>query len=217
MIERGFIFRHQQPHSEPRDGRYEYRIWPRAPHPAISILHGDWSRTVAERRADIYLLTPSSDRVLAKLRDGKRLEIKRLECRVGTVERWSMQLSVDFPLSSADRTEVAKALALPKPLPPVSSLTAAHLLAAIDGPVVTKTVRKSRLLFRLGACRAEVCRIAINDWTGLTIALEASDLVTIADAIDDLNLGMLPNRSYGEVLLPFVDLPSDHRRLPLTH
>ena len=75
---------------------------------------------------------------------------------------------------------------------------------------------KSRLLFRRGNCRAEVCRVSVAGWRGVTIALEAADLPSIAEALDDLHLGALPNRSYGEALLRHAPAGTRRRRLPGT-
>jgi len=61
-------------------------------------------------------------------------------------------------------------------------------------------VCKSRLLFETGGCRAEICRVSVAGWRGMTIALESGDLAALVGALDDLRLGGLPNRSYGEAL-----------------
>lgn len=199
----------------PDGGRYEYRIWPRLSHPAASILNGRWRQVAAERRTDVYLLHPASDRVLIKLRGGLRLELKTMLRRVGTVEYWTMPLSSDFPLAPSARRGLAGALGLRGGLPGTSGLTPAHLIAALPASVALLSVRKSRLLFRAGACRAEICRVAADDWTGHTVALDAPDVPAMAHALDALALGSLPNRSYGEVLAQLRGLSTAPRRLPL--
>lgn len=204
--------RNGQPPSD--DGRFEYRIWPRQSHPAATRLSSHWRQVGAERRADIYMLHRDSERVLIKLRGGTRIEIKQLRFRVGTVEHWTMPLSADFPLTASARSMIAEALVLRRRLPETSGLTAAHLLASLGASIVPLPVRKSRLLFRAASCRAEICRVAVDDWTGHTIALEAPDIPTIAVAIDELELGSLPNRSYGEVLLQLRSPWPGLRRLP---
>ncbi len=206
--------RNQQLAALPEKGRYEYRIWPLVAHPAISVLYRDWALSKAERRADIYLLQPSSEQILAKLRNGESVEIKRLAARVGTIEHWTMPIAKDFPLTPSIAAAVSELLQLPKGLTATSGMTAAHLLSEVAASVVPQTVRKSRLLFRSGECRAEICRVAINDWAGLTIALEASEIPAIARAISNLGIGRLPNRSYGEVLLRFLNVSLDGCRLP---
>ena len=193
--------------SNPSEGRYEYRIWPGSGHPAIAVLNGAWTLSSAERRSDIYLLNPASDRVLVKLRSGDRLEIKRRGRDVGSIQHWSMPLSTEFPLAASDRNRLAEALCLRRILPEVAGQSAAHLLSELatrDGRVIPRTVTKSRLLFRTSGCRAEICRVGVGRWSGKTIALEAEDLASVAHAMDHLLLGSLPNRSYGDALLRLV-------------
>ncbi|MFW5642118.1 MAG: hypothetical protein ACOCTP_04160 [Roseicyclus sp.] len=211
-----FLAREPDRQGPPPEARYEVRIWPRRPHPAVSLLQGGWPQSGAERRADIYLVHPESERVLVKLRGGERLEIKRLARRIGSVERWTMPVSTDFPLSAPARQAVAEALDLPGSPSEVAGTSPAHLLAALDGPVRARTVRKSRLLFEAGCCRAEICRVAIDDWTGTTLALEAEDLPALTAAMDTLGLGDLPNRSYGALLLRIPGQAQGRPRLGLT-
>lgn len=197
----------------PDDGRYEYRTWPRMSHRATTLLNKNWRQVAAERRTDIYLLNSDSHRVLAKLRKGVRLEIKVLQNRIGTVEYWTMPLSSAFPLTAEVRGMVGEVFKVPQSLPEASGLTAAHLLAALNVSISPVCVRKSRLLFRSASCQAEICRVAIDDWTGHTIAVEAPDIPAIAGGIDALNLGSLPNRSYGEKLLQRRDPLPRYRQL----
>lgn len=219
MTDTAFVIRRSRPRAPPDRGRFEYRVWPRVPHPAVSLLLRDWPQTGAERRSDIYLLHPAGDRTLVKLRGGRRLEIKRRDADVGTVQHWTMAGSAEFPLAPAVRGELAAALSLPADLPQAAGRSPAHLLAALAGAgarVVPQTVDKSRLLFREADCRAEICRVSFAGWRGVTIALEAKGLPSIAAALDDLHLGALPNRSYGEALLRHGILQTPRRRLPGT-
>ncbi|SDC03452.1 hypothetical protein [Ruegeria marina] len=200
------------------DGRYEYRVWPRPGHPAIAILNSNWPLVAAERRSDIYLVHAASDRILVKLRSGRRLEIKRREGDVGRIQYWTMPFTSEFPLTASGRHRLAGALSLHGDLPRAASLSPAHLLAAIDardGRVFPQTVRKSRMLFRNGGCRAEICRVAVGGWTGRTVALEAPDLPSIALAIDPLHLGTLANRSYGDALSRLFAPHLERRGTPL--
>jgi len=218
MTDAGFVIYRVRSQTAPPEGRYEFRVWPRSPHPAGSALQRFWPQVGAERRTDVYLVHAASDLLLVKLRDGQRLEIKRRGHDVGSVQYWSTQFSTGFPLAAQERAALAEALDLTRGLSADAALSPAHLLATLDARaelVVPKRVRKSRLLFLSGACRAEVCRVAVGSWTGLTIALEAPDLPSIAVAVDDLRLGSLPNRSYGEALVRLANpSPQDRRRLP---
>src|SRR6056297_2156956 len=217
MTETAFLIRSRTRRSATQQqGRFEYRVWPGSSHAAVSLLHRLWPFTDAERRSDIYLVHPASDWMLTKLRGGRRLEIKRRDSDVGTVQHWSMPISAEFPLTPARLGDLAVALSLRGALPASAGLSPAHLvaeLAALNTKVHPQTVQKSRLLFQNGRCRAEICRVSIAGWKGLTIALEATDLPAIAAALDDLHLGTLPNRSYGEVLMRFGSAQARHRRL----
>lgn len=199
-----------------RQGRFEYRVWPGSPHVAVSRLHRFWPLTDAERRSDIYFVHSTSNWTLPKLRSGRRFEIKRRHSDVGTVQHWSMPVSTAFPLTASQLGKFAAALGLRGRLPAVAGLSAAHLVAelgAFDPSVFPQSVQKSRLIFRRGCCRAEICRVTIAGWRGLTVALEASDFLSIATAIDDLHLGTLPNRSYGDALMRFGSPRARQRKL----
>jgi len=203
MTGTGFVVHPRPRASSASDARYEYRVWVGLAHPVVSQLQRRWPLVAAERRSDIYLLGPRPDRVLVKLRDGRRLEIKKRMRDVGAVQRWTMPLSAGFPLAAGPRAALAQALGQRGGLAPETGLSPAHLLAAFATErtgVVSHTVRKSRLLFERGGCRAEICRIAVSGRTGLSVALEAAALPPIARAIDDLGLGTHPNRSYGDML-----------------
>ncbi|GEM_PF-986429 len=215
MTDTGFVIYRARRRTVQAEGRYEYRVWPRSPHPAGSVLQRFWSQVGAERRTDVYLVHAASDRLLVKLRDGHRLEIKRRGDDVGTVQYWTMPFSTEFPLPADERTALSDALYLTRDLSADAAFSPAHLLAALDtraAAVVPTRVRKSRLLFQSGKCRAEVCRVTVGSWTGLTIALEAPDLRSIARPIDELRLGALANRSYGEALVRLANPSSPHRR-----
>lgn len=203
MTETAFLLGRVRTRRACHDTRYEYRIWPGTPHPAVAMLHRLWLLTQAERRDDIYLMHAASHRLLIKLRAGRRLEIKRRHRDVGNVQNWSTPVSVGFPLGARSRADLSRALGLYKGLARAAGLSPAHLLAALgasEEAVAPQTVCKSRLLFETGGCRAEICRVSVAGWRGMTIALESGDLAALVGALDDLRLGGLPNRSYGEAL-----------------
>lgn len=213
-----FVFRARRQDAPGADARFEYRIWPRIPHPAKSLLQRAWPLIGSERRADIYLMTGQSDRALVKLRDGERLEIKLREACGPHLQRWSMPVSRRFPLMRSELGTLAEALRLPQGLPSVAALSPAHLVAELDNamaPVIPQTVRKSRLLFRSGGCRAELCRVTAGGWKGITVALEADDRASITAAICALQLGSLPNRSYGEALQRLMPSQPEGRGAPI--
>lgn len=217
MTDPGFVVYRFRTAGDPGDGRFEYRVWPRLPHPAVSILHSSWPLIGAERRTDIYLATAFSDLDLVKLRDGRQMEVKRRGEDAGPLQFWTMPMSRPFPLPSPALASLADPLGLPAQLPPEAAQSPAHLLVEIDAmeaAVVPRTVRKSRLLFRQGGCRAEICRVSLSGWTGLTVALEAEDRDSMRAAVEALALDLLPNRSYGEVLIRLFDPQPERRGLP---
>lgn len=189
--------------SRAQGARYEYRVWLAPEDPVVSQLHRSWPLVASERRSDIYLLGPNPDRVLVKLRDGHRLEIKARGRDLGTLQHWSMPVSAGFPLAAAARGALAAALGLRTRLDSDSGRSPAHLLSALGaagGGVMSCRLRKSRLLFERGGCRAELCRVATGERTGLTVALEGAALEPVAQAVDDLGLWAHPNLSYGDML-----------------
>ncbi|SRR6056297_168421 len=218
MTEPSFVVHASRRSSGLPNRRYEYRIWPRQTHPAVSYLQRTWRLVAAEHRNDIYLIPTTRNPALVKLRNGQQLEIKRRIRDVGTIQLWTMPVSTGFPLANAHRAQLAQALALSGGFNVEAGQSPAHLLAALPArapALVSQMVRKSRLIFRRGNCRAEICRVAVDSWTGLSIALESTDLSSVAIAMDDLQFGQLRNRSYGEVLGLLCGLHPAGSRLPI--
>ncbi len=203
MTEPSFVLYDAGRRSGLPNGRYEYRVWPRQVHPAVSYLQRRWALVSAERRSDIYLLSTPRNSNLVKLRNSQQLEIKRRHQDVGTIQYWTMPVSAEFPLATTHQDQVAQALTLRRGLTTKAGQSPAHFLASLPAQTPTvdsHRVQKSRLVFERGACRAEVCRVGFGRWSGLSIALESPSLPSIATAMDDLQLGTLPNRSYGEMI-----------------
>jgi hypothetical protein len=218
MTSFAFVIREATLQSPSKQGRYEYRIWPRRTPPIVPALQRDWALDGAETRGDIYLLSSNSAIALVKLRDGRRLEIKRRGQDCGNLQHWWVVLSEDFPLPPSALRQLAIALLIPDPLPQTACLSPAHLLAALqkfDDNFETLTVRKSRLSFRQVSCRAEITRVVWANRTGLTIALEDPDPSHAERAIQALELGHWPNRSYGDVLCARPLLTT--KPTPMTH
>ena len=191
------------------NGRFEYRVWPRAQPWAAARLQSGWVLESGESRADIYLVTPFSAETLVKLRDGARLEIKLRGPDMDILQYWSCPVSAAFPLSRATLAAVARALGLTLGLTgqlrPEATLSPAHLVADIAAfaPLVRPvTMAKSRLIFRDGSCRAELCRVGEPGCSRVTIAIEDPDPVSALSAIDALGISGLTNLSYGDILRP---------------
>lgn len=186
-----------------KHGRYEYRIWPRSIPASVPMLHRDWVLENAQSRADIYLLNGNSSHTLVKLRDGKRLEIKRRGKDLRGLQHWRVALSQDFPLSRLALDDLTTALRLPNRPSQAARLSPAHCLAELSdssSSLETRTLQKSRLIFRRGTCRAEITRVTWNGLPRLTIALEDPEPDRAAQGVRALGLDRWPNRSYGDVL-----------------
>jgi len=139
---------------------------------------------------------------LVKLRAGNRLEVKRRDHDLGPFQHWTHQTYPPFPLSRPALRALAGALGLTRLLPEAGQ-SAGHLVASLGDAVpaiLPMTVNKSRLLFRVGSSRAEICRVTIAGWSRLTLAVEESDPDSALATLEALHLGHLPNRSYGDVL-----------------
>lgn len=192
------------PAQETTTGRYEFRVWPREMPQAAGILQKSWSLVGGERRSDIYLLTGHSPERLVKLRAGNRLEVKRREHDAGLLQYWVHDAYPLFPLSRPALRVLAGELGLPG-LDTEAARSPGHLLArlgAFSATVLPMTVRKSRLLFRKDDTRAEICHVAVDGWTRLTLAIEDPDPERALATVEALALADLPNRSYGDMLGP---------------
>ncbi len=200
-----FELRLNSPDAPSGDDRFEYRVWSRAAAalPTISVLQSNWKPERTEKRADIYLLGENATHALIKLRDGGRLEIKLRGRDHAGLQYWSVAMSQAFPLSPTALDQFTAHLPLPESLQPGAGLSPAHLLAALLWPgstIETPIVRKSRLLFRRGSCRAEITHVGLSNQSWMTVAIEDAEPISAAHAVDDLRLGRLPNRSYGDFL-----------------
>lgn len=183
-------------------GRYEFRVWPHDLPQAAVLLQKSWPLLGAERRSDIYLLTEFSQLSLVKLRAGNRLEAKKRAHDLGPLQYWTHHSYPIFPLSRPDLRALEKELGVRR-LKDDAGLSPCHLVAQLGDSapaILPMTVGKSRLLFRKGSSRVEICRVTVAGWSRLTLAIEDPDPDSARATLDALRLGNLPNRSYGDVL-----------------
>jgi len=183
-------------------GRYEFRVWPHDEPKAAALLQQYWPLVGAERRTDLYLLTELSPLRLVKLRADNRLEVKNPRHDLGPLQYWTHNAYPLFPLPIPDLRALAEALGLTG-LMPDAGRSPGHLVASLGDmapAIVPMTVCKSRLLFRKGSSRAEICRVAVAGWSRLTLAIDDPDPDSALATLDALGLGHMPNRSYGDVL-----------------
>ncbi|NBC19709.1 MAG: hypothetical protein GVY06_01465 [Alphaproteobacteria bacterium] len=185
--------------------RYEYRAWFSCVPAAVASLHDHWEFTRAERRTDIYLLSPRQPLTLAKLRGGERLEVKRLLRWAGPHQIWAIRRHGPFPLARTDMTRFAELTGIKAPAPNLegtdaeSFLSSVMTLAARDA-IEPVAVHKSRLLFTAGDCQAEITRVRSTGFQAITLAIEADDRMSADIAVRSLNLTEQPNMAYGEAL-----------------
>jgi len=183
-------------------GRYEFRVWPHDEPKAAALLQQYWPLVGAERRTDLYLLTERSPLRMVKLRAGKRLELKRRGHDLGPLQHWTHHAYPLFPLPRTVLRTFEKQLGLMR-LMPDAGLSPVHILARLGdmAPAISPmAVRKSRLVFRKGSSRAEICRVSVAGRSRLTLAIEDPDLDSALATLTALRLGHMPNRSYGDVL-----------------
>jgi hypothetical protein len=186
-------------------GRYEFRCWPAELPPAASLLQRDWFLTNAEIRSDIYLLSPYSGLHLAKLRDGKRLEIKSLRATPHPLQYWELTLSDEFPLSRNSLGALGTELGL-TPTPDIGAgRSPAHLMAHLaetHAAIRIETVDKSTITFQRGSTRAGITFVTRDQFRALSISVEDEDPQLAIEAVSELGLAGYPNQSFGEMLSP---------------
>jgi hypothetical protein len=196
--------------------RYEFRIWPRVWPQAAMLVQKSWSLVGAERRSDIYLLTPHSPLRLVKLRGGTRLETKRRGRDFGPLQYWTHLPYPPFPLSHRALGALAQELGTAF-LPADAGLSPGHLVAGLcaSAPDVWPvTAGKARLFFQKGSSRLEICHVVSAGRSRLTLAIEDPDPDSALRALDSLGIGHLPNRSYGDALCRQA-LPVPQTKTPL--
>lgn len=183
-------------------GRFEFRVWPRVWPDATILMQKYWPLVGAERRSDIYLVTPCSPFCLVKLRGGTQLETKRRGRDVAALQSWTHEAIGPFPLAPLVVRALARDLQVAG-LPPDAGRSPGQLVACLSSPatrVHSVPVRKSRLIFHGDETRLEICRVVIAGRTRLTLAIEASDPDRALRTVDALGIGHMPNLSYGDVL-----------------
>lgn len=190
---------------ESAEGRYEFRCWPATPAKSLGALSRYGQIDACETRADIYILSRLTHRVLVKLRGGDRLEIKTLDFFEWPLQHWRMALSTPFPLNKEDMGLFRHALDLGTDFPGVGGETPAHLVASLAevAPFAPMcTVEKTRALYSLGGCRAEATIARFRGNRHVTIGLEGEDRQAMARTLETLGVSGLSNRHYGDTLAP---------------
>jgi exopolyphosphatase/guanosine-5'-triphosphate,3'-diphosphate pyrophosphatase len=162
-----------------------------------------------QTKDEVYVLSPTSE-ASAKIRDD-RLEVKCLEERDASgLELWRPVLSAVFPLQAAIVGEALQLLHVPVS----SSLAdAADLAAFLDaclaqGPRLRAVrVHKSRILYRLGACRAEITDVSADGRSLRTLAVESESPQAVVAELNLMGLVGRPNQNYPATLKALIGMP----------
>ncbi len=186
------------------ENRFEFRCFflprevPAAPLPGLSP-----AGEPELPRRDTYLLLPHEPRLLPKLRDGARFEVKRLAALAGRLEGWEVVASAAFPL---DREALALAGRLfDRSHRGLSGACAGDFLDSLarHGPGTRAIdVEKRRRRLSGGPLLGEVTHLLFPaEGTRLaTVAVESADLAALDAFLEGTPLGALPNLNYGAFL-----------------
>jgi hypothetical protein len=174
---------------------YEYRMWPEDVTPVRDFAAQGTSRQKVMSRTDWYILgeTPY---LLAKIRGGRRFEIKAMIGEAGPAQLWVRTFTSRFPLAPEVRP-------LMREVCPDAEFTRAMLrspdafVSALAGHAVICAVAKTRRLFKGQDMKAELTRVRALGRTALTVAVEATALEPVNRFLEAFGQHRLPNRDYG--------------------
>ncbi|MBA4225561.1 MAG: hypothetical protein C0456_02930 [Hyphomonas sp.] len=176
----------------------EYRAWPDQDDALAATIRRHFQSRHREDRTDDYLLPVSrcSLSFLPKIRAGKKFEIKQKIRTEGAIEIWRRILSESFPLHP-NAQRVLEAVYPGARFSGGALDTPGRLVGALMPNAFICRVRKTRLTFRKGACKAEITQIEALGKETLTVALECSKLAPLADYLQKQGSSLLPNIDYG--------------------
>lgn len=174
---------------------YEYRMWPDDVTPYTDAVGKGHSKVKLQSRTDWYVLgeTPYH---LAKIRGGRKFEIKSLIGEAGPAQLWVRKFSSRFPLTPDVRPLLQECC-------PDLEVTRAMLRSpdafvnALAGHAVVCAVEKTRRLFRGQGMKAELTRVSALGKSAVTVAVEARQLEPVSRFVEAFRPLRLPNRDYG--------------------
>lgn len=188
--------------------RWEWRTFEAVPRQSTDLLVSRAPLQI-QKKEEIYLLSPNSE-ASVKIRDDL-LETKLLEQRDETgLELWRPVFSAAFPLPAAVIGEALQLLDVP-----VSSSSqgaddpAAFLDACLAQEPQLRAVRvhKTRTLYRLGLCRAEITDVAAAGRTLRTLAIESESRQAVVAELEVMGLAGRPNQNYPATLKALIGMP----------
>ena len=165
-----------------------------------------------EDSTDLYLLATTSE-ASVKVRDGL-LDVKQLLAVADDgLERWVPVLKAPFPHAAPDVAATLDALGLPgvELLRPAYTLD--ELLAEVVAPragLRAVEVRKRRVHYMVGGCRAELSELRTAEGSTKTVAVESEDPELVRAAVRQLGLQGRPVACMARGLKALVGLDS-HR------
>jgi hypothetical protein len=183
--------------------RFEFRIW------------GDDLSAVADTIVDlgdpprvgetieIYLPVKQALHLNPKIRRSL-LDVKVLIDRVDDFERWEPQLKCVMPIGLTQLVdEFFPLIDTEPPAMPRPSYSADLLVAEVVDPhpaLDAVVVMKTRHLYRVGSCTAEVSEVGLGPVTRQTVAIESTHLQELHDLRDRLDIANRKNRSYPRMI-----------------
>ena len=188
--------------------RWEWRTFEAVPRAAADHLLGQQPLQV-QTKDEIYLLSPTSE-ASVKIRDAQ-LEVKCLEERDESgLELWRPVLSTVFPLQASVVGEALQLLHVPvsSSLPDAADPAAfLDTCLAQEPGLHAVRVHKTRTLYRLSECRAEITDVRAAGRTLRTLAVESESLQAVVAVLHAMGLAGRPNQNYPATLKAFIGMP----------
>lgn len=195
-------------HQNSIESRYEFRCWPSdCQIDGMAHCFADWQKEGEERRTDTYILRGGHPEILAKLRDGTLLEVKRRLSQHDRMDCWGVELSSPLPLDEGARRWLARDCEF-SPFNTRAWSQSAHALLcqiSIEPYWDFLPVSKIRTNYSKGALAGEVTLISTRGVSMHTVALESEDRAALEDMLCQKPFAGHANRDYGMVLKDLLE------------
>ena len=192
--------------------RFEYRVWFAAPTAPRGLFAAFPEEEAEPARTDTYLLARGRPRLLPKLRDAERFEVKRLlSLTADGLERWDVIASVAFPLDAAAIEIVVDTFdARGWAGTGIDGRSPGRLLRSLEAasPIALAVeVAKRRKRFIDARLVGEVTDVSIpaHGVEAVTVAVESASEARLRSFLRETGLLELPNLGYGAFLLYLAD------------
>jgi hypothetical protein len=178
--------------------RYEFRTWAQTLAELKDKLQQFASLKGSEQSQETYLISASTERCNAKIRN-QLMDLKLLLSTDRGLQRWKPVLKADFPLDrSVITTRIFPALELPPPQLDAERFSISEFLKKLSGcsGIAIVQVAKSRMQFTVDGCQAEFASVTIEALTQDTVAVESENPEAVLNVMGRLGLEGAPNTSY---------------------